>query len=225
MAWYDGKPLLEYLETVKLPEEAKDRMRLPVQYVIRPISDKFPDFRGYAGRLAEGAVKVGDKIITYPSEMTSEITGIYLGEQSLDHAVSGQSVDVTLKDDIDISRGDVIVSSDGVQPAVGQDFELNVCWFRNAPLVCGKRYVIRHSTQETIGIVKEIEYKIDINTQEKEYGVDKLIMNDIARVHLKTASPLVTDLYKDNRTMGSLVFIDTDTNDTLGAGMIVGYEE
>ena len=222
MDWYGGKPLLEYLETVELPEEAQDRLRLPVQYVIRPISDKFPDFRGYAGRLAEGSIKVGDKIKTYPSELTSEITGIYLGEQSLDKAVSGQSVDLTLKDDIDISRGDVIVSVDGVQPMLEQDFELNVCWFRNTPLVCGKRYVIRHAAQETIGIVKEIEYKIDINSQTEQYGADKLVMNDIARVHLKTASPLIADLYKDNRTMGSLIFIDADSNDTLGAGMIVG---
>lgn len=221
MDWYKGKALLDYLETVELPEEANDRMRLPVQYVIRPISSKFPDFRGYAGRLAEGSIRPGDKVKVYPSEMTSEITGIRLGDKQLESAVSPESVDVTLKDDIDISRGDVIVSESGIQPMVEQDIWLNVCWFRNAPLVTGKRFVIRHATQETIGIVKEIEYKIDINTQAKIYDVDKLVMNDIARVHLKTAAPLVFDYYRDNRTMGSLIFIDPDTNDTLGAGMAV----
>lgn len=224
MPWYSGKALLDHLETVELPAQSGDLMRLPVQYVVRPISSKFPDFRGYAGRIAEGTIKVGDKVRAYPSEMESVVTGIYLGEKSLESAAAPESVDVTLKDDIDISRGDVLVSADGVQPMVGQDLELNVCWFRNAPLVCGKRYVIRHSTQETIGIVKEIEHKIDINTQQKEYGVEKLVMNDIARVHLKIASPAIYDYYKDNRSMGSLIFIDEGSNDTLGAGMIVPEE-
>ena len=184
MPWYTGKALLDFLETVQLPVEAEDRMRIPVQYVVRPISDKFPDFRGYAGRLAEGTVKKGDKIRVYPSEMSSTVTGIYLGEKELETAVTPESVDITLSDDIDISRGDVIVSESGIQPKVEQDINLNVCWFRNSPLVQGKKYVIRHATQQTLGIVKEIEYKIDINTREKIYGADKLIMNDIARVRI-----------------------------------------
>ena len=224
MAWYTGKALLDFLETVQLPVEAEDRMRLPVQYVVRPISAKFPDFRGYAGRLAEGSVKKGDKVKVYPSEMTSSVTGIYLGEKELESAVTPESVDITLSDDIDISRGDVIVSESGVQPMVEQEVVLNVCWFRNSPMVQGKKYVIRHATQQTLGIVKEIEYKIDINTREKEYGVEKLIMNDIARVRIKTADPLIFDYYKDNRTMGSLIFIEEGTNDTVGAGMIVPDE-
>ncbi|MDD6254175.1 MAG: sulfate adenylyltransferase subunit 1 [Candidatus Cryptobacteroides sp.] len=224
MSWYEGKALLDFLETVQLPVEADDRMRLPVQYVVRPISSKFPDFRGYAGRLAEGSVKIGDRVKAYPSEMTSTVTGIYLGEKSLERAVSPESVDITLSDDIDISRGDVIVSEAGVQPMMEQDILLNVCWFRNSPLQQGKRYVIRHASQQTVGIVKEIEYKIDINTRERLYGADKLIMNDIARVRIKTADPLVFDYYKDNRTMGSLIFVEEGTNDTVGAGMIVPDE-
>ena len=224
MGWYEGKALLDFLETVQLPAEADDRMRLPVQYVVRPISSKFPDFRGYAGRLAEGSVKIGDRIKAYPSEMTSTITGIYRGEKSLESAVSPESVDITLSDDIDISRGDVIVSEAGVQPMMEQEVLLNVCWFRNSPLQQGKRYVIRHATQQTVGLVREIEYKIDINTREKLYGVDKLVMNDIARVRIKTADPLVFDYYKDNRTMGSLIFVEEGTNDTVGAGMIVPDE-
>ena len=224
MPWYTGKALLDFLETVQLPVESEDSMRLPVQYVVRPISDKFPDFRGYAGRLAEGSIKKGDKIKVYPSEMTSSVTGVYLGEKELESAVSPESVDITLSDDIDISRGDVIVSVDGKQPHMEQDVLLNVCWFRNSPMQQGKKYVIRHATQQTLGIIKEIEYKIDINTREKEYGVDKLIMNDIARVRIKTADPLIFDYYKDNRTMGSLIFIEEGTNDTVGAGMIVPDE-
>ena len=224
MSWYTGKALLDFLETVQLPVESEDSMRFPVQYVVRPISDKFPDFRGYAGRLAEGSIKKGDKIKVYPSEMTSSVTGVYLGEKELETAVSPESVDITLSDDIDISRGDVIVAVDGKQPHMEQEVLLNVCWFRNSPMQQGKKYVIRHATQQTLGIIKEIEYKIDINTREKEYGVDKLIMNDIARVRIKTADPLIFDYYKDNRTMGSLIFIEEGTNDTVGAGMIVPDE-
>lgn len=224
MPWYTEKALLDFLETVQLPTEAEDRLRLPVQYVIRPISSKFPDFRGYAGRLAEGSLKVGDKVKVYPSEMISTVTGIYLGEKELETAVTPESVDVTLADDIDISRGDVIVSVSGVQPMMEQDILLNVCWFRNSALQQGKKYVIRHATGKTLGIVKEIEYKIDINTREKIYDVEKLVMNDIARVRIRTAEPLIYDYYKSNRTMGSLIFVEEGTNDTVGAGMIVPDE-
>lgn len=224
MPWYTGKALLDFLETVQLPTEAEDRLRLPVQYVIRPISSKFPDFRGYAGRLAEGSLKVGDKVKVYPSEMTSTVTGIYLGEKELETAVTPESVDVTLADDIDISRGDVIVSISGVQPMMEQEILLNVCWFRNSALQQGKKYIIRHATGKTLGIVKEIEYKIDINTREKIYDVEKLVMNDIARVRIRTAEPLIYDYYKSNRTMGSLIFVEEGTNDTVGAGMIVPDE-
>lgn len=224
MPWYTGKALLDFLETVQLPTEAEDRLRLPVQYVIRPISSKFPDFRGYAGRLAEGSLKVGDEVKVYPSEMTSTVTGIYLGEKELETAVAPESVDVTLADDIDISRGDVIVSVSGVQPMMEQDILLNVCWFRNSALQQGKKYIIRHATGKTLGIVKEIEYKIDINTREKIYDVEKLVMNDIARVRIRTAEPLIYDYYKSNRTMGSLIFVEEGTNDTVGAGMIVPDE-
>ena len=224
MPWYTGKALLDFLETVQLPTEAEDRLRLPVQYVIRPISSKFPDFRGYAGRLAEGSLKVGDIVKVYPSEMTSTVTGIYLGEKELETAVTPESVDVTLADDIDISRGDVIVSVSGVQPMMEQDILLNVCWFRNSALQQGKKYIIRHATGKTLGIVKEIEYKIDINTREKIYDVEKLVMNDIARVRIRTADPLIYDYYKSSRTMGSLIFVEEGTNDTVGAGMIVPDE-
>lgn len=220
MSWYDGPSLLELLEEIEIPAGDADSMRFPVQYVIRPISRQFPDFRGYGGRIAQGAIRVGDSVEVLPSGSKSTVTGIWLGEKKKEQAVSGESVCITVKDDIDISRGDVIASDSGVKPSMSNDFVLDVCWLRSSPLVCGKRYTIRHATQEVAGIVKEIEYKLDIDKQEKVYGIEQLTANDIARVHLKTAAPLVFDSYRDNRTMGSLIFID-GTNDTVGAGMIV----
>jgi sulfate adenylyltransferase subunit 1 len=220
MSWYDGPSLLELLEEIEIPAGDADSMRFPVQYVIRPISRQFPDFRGYGGRIAQGAIRVGDSVEVLPSGSKSTVTGIWLGEKKKEQAVSGESVCITVKDDIDISRGDVIASDSGVKPSMSNDFVLDVCWLRTSPLVCGKRYTIRHATQEVAGIVKEIEYKLDIDKQEKVYGIEQLTANDIARVHLKTAAPLVFDSYRDNRTMGSLIFID-GTNDTVGAGMIV----
>lgn len=220
MSWYDGPSLLELLEEIEIPAGDADSMRFPVQYVIRPISRQFPDFRGYGGRIAQGAIRVGDSVEVLPSGSKSTVTGIWLGEKKKEQAVAGESVCITVKDDIDISRGDVIASDSGVKPSMSNDFVLDVCWLRTSPLVCGKRYTIRHTTQEVTGIVKEIEYKLDIDKQEKVYGIEQLTANDIARVHLKTAAPLVFDSYRDNRTMGSLIFID-GTNDTVGAGMIV----
>lgn len=220
MPWYQGPSLLELLEEIEIPAGDADSMRFPVQYVIRPISRQFPDFRGYGGRIAQGAIRVGDRIEVLPSGSKSTVTGIWLGEKKKEQAVAGESVCLTIKDDIDISRGDVIASDSGVKPSMSNDFVLDVCWLRTSPLVCGKRYTIRHATQEVAGIVKEIEYKLDIDKQEKVYGIEQLTANDIARVHLKTAAPLVFDSYRDNRTMGSLIFID-GTNDTVGAGMIV----
>ena len=220
MPWYTGPSLLEHLETVRLPNDGGDRLRLPVQYVIRPISRDFPDFRGYAGLLAQGSVRVGNRVRVYPGGAESTVTGIRLGERELERAVAGQSVCITLSDDIDISRGYVLASGGGPGPSEAQEFVLDVCWLRTAPLEVGRRYVIRHATQEMAGIVKEIEYRLNIDTQEKQYGVERLGVNDIARVLLKTASPLVFDPYRENRTMGSLIFIDA-TNDTVGAGLIV----
>ena len=220
MPWYQGPSLLELLEEIEIPSGDADSMRFPVQYVIRPISRQFPDFRGYGGRIAQGTISVGDRIEVLPSGSKSTVTGIWLGERQKEQAVAGESVCLTIKDDIDISRGDVIASDSGVKPSMSNDFVLDVCWLRTSPLVCGKRYTIRHATQEVAGIVKEIEYKLDIDKQEKVYGIEQLTANDIARVHLKTAAPLVFDPYRDNRTMGSLIFID-GTNDTVGAGMIV----
>ena len=220
MPWYSGKPLLEFLETVEIQNDTEEAFRMAVQYVIRPISDKYADFRGYAGRIASGKVKVGDSVRVLPSGQTSAVASLWFADKQLTEAVEGDSVTVCLKDDIDISRGDVLCADNGNLPEVGQSMSLNICWFRETPLQIGKRYIVRHATQEVVGMFKAIDYKIDINSQDKITDINQLIMNDIAHVQLKTASPLVFEPYHTNKVMGSLIIVDPDTNDTLGAGMI-----
>lgn len=220
MQWFNGKPLLEFLETVEIQNDTEEAFRMAVQYVIRPISDKYADFRGYAGRIASGKVKVGDSVRVLPSGQTSAVASLWFADKQLTEAVEGDSVTVCLKDDIDISRGDVLCADNGNLPEVGQAMSLNICWFRETPLQLGKRYIVRHATQEVVGMFKAIDYKIDINSQDKIADINQLIMNDIAHVQLKTASPLVFEPYHTNKVMGSLIIVDPDTNDTLGAGMI-----
>lgn len=220
MQWFNGKPLLEFLETVEIQNDTEEAFRMAVQYVIRPISDKYADFRGYAGRIASGKVKVGDSVRVLPSGQTSVVASLWFADKQLTEAVEGDSVTVCLKDDIDISRGDVLCADNGNMPEVGQAMSLNICWFRETPLQLGKRYIVRHATQEVVGMFKAIDYKIDINSQDKIADISQLIMNDIAHVQLKTASPLVFEPYHTNKVMGSLIIVDPDTNDTLGAGMI-----
>lgn len=220
MPWYTRKSLLEYLETVDISLKCEKGFRMAVQYVIRPISEKFSDFRGYAGRVASGRVTVGDNVRVFPSGQSSQVISIWLAEKQLAQASEGQSVTICLKDDISICRGNVLLDYFGIEPSIGQVVGLHVCWFRETPLQLGKRYIIRHATQEIIGIFKSIEYKLDICSQEKILNVSQLTMNDIAFVQLKTAGPLLYESYRTNKTLGSLIIIDPDTNDTLGAGMI-----
>lgn len=221
MPWYNGGTLLHLLETVPAGHPLAEKpMRMPVQYVIRPISDRFHDFRGYAGRLCSGSLHIGDAVTVFPSGSRSTVEAIRFAEEEKAEAFAPESVTVCLADDIDISRGDLLVRSDQPQPHVSQDVTLTVCWLREEPLQPGKRYVIRQITAETVGIVKEIEYKLDINSLERIYSVTQLAVNDIARVRIRTAMPLVFDSYAQNCTTGSLIFIDPDTNDTVGAGMI-----
>lgn len=221
MDWYKGPALLEYLESVPVEQtEGSDAFRYPVQYVIRPISSKFPDFRGYAGRVAGGVLKVGDKVKVLPSGQESTVTRISQSDKELQQATAPLSIDVELADDIDISRGDTLVKSDEKQPQIEQDITLDVCWFNEQPLQIRKKYIIRQTTSETLGIVRSINYRRNINTLEKEQNVAELNMNDIAEISIHTANPLVFDSYKENRITGSLIFIDPDTNETVGAGMI-----
>jgi sulfate adenylyltransferase subunit 1 len=223
--WYDGPALLEFLETVPVREDTSTAFRFPVQYVIRPISSRFPDFRGYAGRMASGAVHVGDRIRVLPSGLESVVTHITQAETELTEASFPESVTIQLSDDIDISRGDLIVLSDQRQPQTAQDFHVDVCWFNERPLLPRGRYIVRQATSETIGIVRTINYRRNINTLEREPGVSQLQMNDIADITLHTANPLIFDSYQENKVTGSLIFIDPDTNETVGAGIIKTEKE
>ena len=219
--WYSGKPLLEYLETVDIKHSENQDFRLAVQYVVRPISDKFADFRGYAGRVAQGVVKEGDKVKVLPSGTVSTVKAIYNGEAQLPEAQEGESVNITLNDDIDISRGDFLVADNQNLPSVDNQFVINICWFNPTPMQLRKKYIVRHATQEVQGLFTEIDFRVDISKQERITGVNELQLNDIAQVKLKTAAPLVFEPYKQNKVMGSLIFIDPFSFETVGAGMII----
>jgi sulfate adenylyltransferase subunit 1 len=222
MPWYKGPALLELLETIPIDHKLNMKdVRYPVQYVIRPISDRFHDFRGYAGRMSGGILKKGDAVIALPSGLKSNIASISQAEKEIEAAYTPDSVIIRLTDDIDVGRGDLLAGVSGKQPSVSQDLQMTVCWFNQKPLKEGNRYIIRHTTKETQGIVKQINSRININTLRHENGVEQLNMNDIAVITIKTAAPLVFDPYTENRTTGSLIFIDPGTFETAGAGMIL----
>lgn len=225
MMWYNGLSLMQVLETISIEHKTGDEneaLRLPVQYVIRPISDKFPDYRGYAGRLAGGVLRVGDEVKIYPSGVLSTVKAIMQAEKSIEIAHTPESVSVLLNDDIDISRGDCIVGVHGRQPMISQHITMMCCWFNQAAMQLDKRYLVKSTVAETMAKVKEVVYKLDINTLEEKAGSDTLQMNDIACVRIHTATPMVFDNYSDNRTTGSLIIIDPDSFETVGAGMVVG---
>ena len=224
--WYDGPALLEFLETVPVSKSASNvetdiqrAFRFPVQYVIRPISSRFPDFRGYAGRVASGIIRIGDRVKVLPSGLDSVVTHITQAATELTEAFPPESVTVQLADDIDISRGDIIVKANEPQPHQEQDLTLDVCWFNERPLQPRAKYIVRQTTSESLGIVRTINYRRNINTLEKEPGVAQLKMNDIAEITIHTAQPLTFDDYRQNKITGSVIFIAPDTNETVGAGL------
>ncbi len=221
MDWYEGPTFMHILENIYIGSDTNHLdTRLPVQYVIRPQTEQYHDFRGYAGRLVSGVLNIGDKVKVLPSGWESTIKSITMNRKEVDEAFAPQSVAVTLSDDIDISRGNMIVKSNNL-PQQSQEIDLMVCWFSNPPLQARKKYIIRHTTQSVKGIVKEVNFKVNISVLENDYE-DKVIgMNDIARVKIKTTSPLFFDSYRKNRETGSLIFIDEATNSTVGAGMIL----
>ena len=225
MMWYEGLSLMQVLETISIEHKTGDgdeAMRMPVQYVIRPISDKFHDYRGYAGRLAGGVLRTGDAVRVYPSGMQSTVRAIMQAEKRVEIAHTPESVSVLLNDDIDISRGDCIVGVEGRQPMVSQNFTMMCCWFNPEPMQLNKRYLLKGTVAETMAMVKGIDYRLDVDTLEEERGCVTLQMNDIACIHVKTATPMVFDSYSDNRTTGSIIMIDPDSFETVGAGMVVG---
>lgn len=219
--WYNGHTLLHLLENIPVKEDIdKLPARYPVQYVIRPQSDAFHDYRAYAGRLASGNFKVGDEVTILPSYTESTIKAIDEADKSLSEAFAPQSVAIRLNDNVDVSRGDMIVKSDEL-PRINANISLLVCWLNHRPLSIGAKYIIRHTTDEVFGIIKDVYFKVNINTLENVVDDKKVKMNDIAHIQIKTSKPLKYDLYSDNRITGSLVIIDEATYETVGAGMIV----
>ncbi|GGH37836.1 sulfate adenylyltransferase [Mangrovimonas yunxiaonensis] len=221
MDWYQGAPLLHTLETMHISSDInKVDARFPVQTVLRPQREGFIDYRGYAGRIASGVFRVGDEITVMPSGFTSKIKTIDAFNESLDEAFATMSVSITLEDDIDISRGDMIVRSNNT-PDASQDLEVMLCWLNDAPAKPRAKYTIRHTSNEQKAMIKEVIYKIDINTLGRISDDKTLGMNDISKVKIRTTKPLMVDSYRENRTTGSIILVDDATNETVAAGMVV----
>lgn len=221
MPWYNGSTLLHTLENVQVDSDYNHvDSRFPVQWVTRPQSNEYPDYRGYAGRVAGGVFKPGDEIIALPSGFTSKIDTVETFEQEEEEVYQPMSVTMTLEDEIDISRGDMIAKPDN-QPTVGQDIDLMLCWLNKKPLDPNGKYAIKHTSQSARCIVREVKYKVNINTLHRVEGDKEIGLNDIGRIQIRTTKPLFYDPYKRNRTTGCLILIDEYTNETVGAGMII----
>lgn len=221
MDWYEGPTLLYTLENIHISSDLNHiDCRFPVQYVIRPQSDEYHDFRGYAGRIAGGVFKKGDEVMVLPSGFTSKIKSIETFDGQLEEAYAPMSVTLTLEDDIDISRGDMIVRANN-KPEVEQDIELMICWMNEQPLRPNGKYALKHTSKNARCIVKDINYKVDINTLHRNEEDKNIGLNDIARIKVRTTEPLFVDRYQRNRYTGSIVLIDEATNVTIAAGMIL----
>jgi len=221
MVWYQGATLLHMLETVHIESDHNHiDSRFPVQYVVRPQTKEHQDFRGYAGRIAGGIFRPGDEVTVLPSGFNSIIKTIELGGELLKEAFAPMSVTMTLEDEIDISRGDVIAKPNN-KPQANQDIDLMLCWMNQKPVSLNTRFFVRHTTKEVRGVLKEIQYKLDINSLQRVENVNQLMMNEIARVKIRTAQLLVFDSYRKNRITGSITLVDESTNETVAAGMIV----
>jgi len=221
MDWFQGSTLLNSLETVHITSDHNHiDCRMPVQYVIRPHSNEFHDYRGYAGRIAGGVFKPGDEVVVLPSGFQSKIKSIDTFDGEVAEAFAPMSVSITLEDDIDVTRGDMIARPNN-QPTVCQEVELMMCWLDNKSLNPTGKYILRHTSNEVRAKVKEVRYKVDVNTLHKnEYDLE-IKMNDIARVKLRLAKPIFTDSYSKNRITGSVILIDEATNITVASGMVI----
>ena len=221
MDWYQGSTLLNSLETVHIASDHNHiDCRMPVQYVIRPHSNEFHDYRGYAGRIAGGVFKPGDEVVVLPSGFQSKIKSIDTFDGEVAEAFAPMSVSITLEDDIDVSRGDMIARPNN-QPTVCQEVELMMCWLDNKSLNPTGKYILRHTSNEVRAKVKEVRYKVDVNTLHRNEDELEIKMNDIARVKLRLAKPIFTDSYSKNRITGSVILIDEATNNTVASGMII----
>lgn len=221
MDWYEGPTLMYLLEHLHITNDRDlKNPRFPVQFVIRPQRTEFHDFRGYAGRVAGGEFKPGDKVKILPSGIETSVKDIYLLDQKLDIAFPPQSVVLTLENDIDISRGDMITKPEN-SPRSEQEIKLMFCWLSEKPLVPGGKYVVRHTTKEVRGIIKSVDFKINVNTLDKNLEDTSVGLNEIGQMTLKTSQPLFVDSYKENRITGSIILVDEGTNNTVCAGMII----
>jgi bifunctional enzyme CysN/CysC len=222
MPWYDGPSLLHHLEHVHI---ASDRnlvdVRFPVQFVIRPQSTVVQDYRGYAGQVASGVLKPGDEVMVLPSGFTTRITSIDTADGPVDEAYPPMSVTIRLADELDVSRGDLICRPNN-KPSVAQDIEAMVCWMdETRPMAVGGKYAIKHTTRSARAIVRDLHYRLDVNTLHRDDTAGGLSLNEIGRVRLRTTVPLLADDYRRNRTTGGFIVIDEQSNRTVGAGMIV----
>lgn len=221
MPWYEGSPLLYTLETVHVGNDLNHvDSRFPVQYVIRPQSEEYVDYRGYAGRVAGGVFKPGDEVIVLPSGFTSRVKSIDTMDGPLEEAFAPMSVTITLEDDIDISRGDMIAKPDN-QPRITQDLDLMLCWMNEKPLQVRGKYRIKHTSRDARCLIKAVKYKVDVNTLHRTEDDVTLGLNDIGRVQIRTTVPLLNDPYSRNRSTGSVILVDEFTNETVAAGMIL----
>lgn len=221
MPWYEGPTLLYILENTQVSTDHNFvDSRFPVQYVVRPMSNEHHDYRGYAGRVAGGVFKPGDDITVLPSGFTSKIKSIDTFDGPLEEAYPPMSVTLLLEDDIDVSRGDMIVKPNN-QPDVSQDVDIMVCWMGDKPLVQGGKYQVMHANSDARCMIKEVVYKMDINTLHRIEDDHSINMNDIGRIKLRTTKPLLTDEYTKNKISGSLILVEEGTNNTVAAGMII----
>lgn len=219
-SWYEGEPLLTYLENVQLDSDVNlTDPRFSVQYVIRPQAPELHDYRGYAGKVISGIYKKGDAVTILPSGTESKITSIEIGGKEVDEAYAMQSVVFHLEDDVDVSRGDMIVPTNN-QPQTEQEFEVLLCWMDKKPLVAGNKYLLQANSNRVRSVVKDIEYKLDVNTFEKKYAPERAVLNDIIKVTIKTSSPVSFDSYKKLRQNGGAILIDETSCVTVGACMI-----
>lgn len=221
MPWYKGKTFLNLIETIEI-EKNKDpeNKRFPVQTIIRPHIDEYHDYRGYAGRIAGGIFRPGDEVMALPSMLKSRIKSIDMFGKTLSESITGDSVAISLEDQIDISRGDMLVAPDDL-PNIGQEINMMVCWFNEQALREGGRYLIRMNSNEAGCLVKKVNYRLNINTLEKDTENVVVQMNDIAGITIKTSKPVFYDSYKKNNITGSMILIDEGTNETVGAGMVI----
>ncbi|MGZ4492874.1 MAG: sulfate adenylyltransferase subunit CysN [Nocardioidaceae bacterium] len=225
MPWYDGPSLLHHLENVHV---ASDRnmvdVRFPVQYVIRPQSTTHADYRGYAGQVAGGVLKPGDEVVVLPSGFTSRIAGIDTADGPVEEAFAPMSVTVRLEDNLDVSRGDMICRPHN-QPLVTQDIDAMVCWMdATSALRAGQKLAVKHTTRGVRALVKDLQYRLDVNTLHRDEDAQELNLNEIGRVRLRTTQPLLCDPYARNRATGGFILVDEATNRTVAAGMITAAD-